>query len=437
MLTFWLIAAALTALVLVLLVPAMLRAPGERHADQQAQDIAIARHRLEELDAARDAGEMTSEDYAASRLELEASLAQDIAQLEKTRERVAADRSRLTPAGTALPVIIAFALPVTAGAIYLVVGEPNAIQDSTVRGLQAADGAAANRSIEVMMDQLKQRLAENPEDARGWGILARSSMQLERYDDAVDAYSRLNELDPDNPDVLVEYADALAMRAGGVLIGKPAEILEQALRLNPDQPQGLWLGGLVARHRGEYELAMTRWSRLLPQVESDPQSRGELVNLIRDLVREAEANGVALEQPSSLEPSGASVASAPASPATVPTDGAGASLTVRVSLAEDLSDTASPTDTVFVFARAVDGPPMPVAAARRRVADLPFEVTLDDSQAMIPTMKLSSFERVNVVARVSKSGQPTASSGDLEGAMDDVATNESDALSVVISRRVP
>lgn len=436
MLTFWLIAAAMAALVLALLVPAMLRAPGQRQVDQQAQDIAIARHRMKELDAARNAGEMTGEDYEASRRELEASLAQDIAQLESTRERVDGDGSRLTPAATAIPVMIAFALPVAAGALYLVVGEPGAIDGSTTRVAQTTEGERANRSIDVMMDQLKQRLAENPDDARGWSILARSSMQLQRYDDAALAYARLNELSPDNPEILVQYADALAMKAGGVLAGEPTEILEQALRLDPDQPQGLWLGGMAARHRGEYEIALSRWARLLPQLDTDPQSRGELIGLIRDMVREAEANGVTLALPAALETSATPAANATPPPAAA-NETVGTSLTVRVSLAEALAGDASPSDTVFVFARAVDGPPMPLAAARRSVADLPFEVTLDDSQAMIPTMKLSSFERVDVVARVSKSGQPTASSGDLEGVMDNVPTSDSDALSVVISRRVP
>ncbi len=436
MLTFWLIAAVMSALVLLLLVPAMVKTPANRSVDQQSQDVEIARYRLAELDKARADGEISEDDYEASRTELEQALAQDLAQLERARERVHADGAAITPGAIALPVAIAFALPVAAGGLYLVVGEPGAIGMSARLTAQVAAGEQANRSVDVMMDQLKVRLAENPDDARGWSILARSSMQLGRYDDAALAFERLDALTPNEPDILVQYADALAMKAGGVLAGKPTELLDKALRINPDQPQGLWLSGMAAARRGEFELAMRHWNRLLPQLDGDPQSRTELVNLMRDLVSEARAASVALEVPD-LDAASAASGMTATTEATAKNAAGGAALTVRVSLSEQLSGATSPSDTVFVFARAVDGPPMPLAAARRRVADLPFEVTLDDSQSMVPSMKLSAFDRVNVVARVSKTGQPVASSGDLEGMQEDVPTNVGDALEVVISRRVP
>lgn len=415
MLAFWLISAAMTACVLALLVPALVRTPPREHTDVEAQNIDIARQRLDELRRARQAGEMTEDDYQAGRAELEASLAQDLGRAEARRGDEA-----LTPSRVVVPVVVAFLVPAAAGALYLLVGEPGAIEGE-LHTAQVAEADRASRSIEVMMDQLKARLAETPDDTRGWSILARTSMQLQRYDDAADAYARLNELSPGNPEVLVQYADALAMRGGGVLAGQPTELLDEALRIDPDQPQGLWLAGMAAQHRGAFADAMAHWRRLLPLLDADPGAREELMGLIDNLVLEARSAGIELDAPARGEPA----------PATA------TALTVRVSLSPELVAATAPGDTVFVFARAVDGPPMPLAATRREVRELPFEVVLDDSSAMLPNMALSAFDRVNLVARISRSGQPTAASGDLEGVIADVDTGTDEALELVIARRIP
>lgn len=415
MLAFWLISAAMTACVLALLVPALVRTPPREHTDVEAQNIDIARQRLDELRRARQAGEMTEDDYQAGRAELEASLAQDLGRAEARRGDEA-----LTPSRVVVPVVVAFLVPAAAGALYLLVGEPGAIEGEP-HTAQVAEADRASRSIEVMMDQLKARLAETPDDTRGWSILARTSMQLQRYDDAADAYARLNELSPGNPEVLVQYADALAMRGGGVLAGQPTELLDEALRIDPDQPQGLWLAGMAAQHRGAFADAMAHWRRLLPLLDADPGAREELMGLIDNLVLEARSAGIELDAPARGEPA----------PATA------TALTVRVSLSPELVAATAPGDTVFVFARAVDGPPMPLAATRREVRELPFEVVLDDSSAMLPNMALSAFDRVNLVARISRSGQPTAASGDLEGVIADVDTGTDEALELVIARRIP
>ncbi len=415
MLAFWLISAAMTACVLALLVPALVRTPPREHTDVEAQNIDIARQRLDELRRAHQAGEMTEDDYQAGRAELEASLAQDLGRAEARRGDEA-----LTPSRVVVPVVVAFLVPAAAGALYLLVGEPGAIEGK-LHTAQVAEADRASRSIEVMMDQLKARLAETPDDTRGWSILARTSMQLQRYDDAADAYARLNELSPGNPEVLVQYADALAMRGGGVLAGQPTELLDEALRIDPDQPQGLWLAGMAAQHRGAFADAMAHWRRLLPLLDADPGAREELMGLIDNLVLEARSAGIELDAPARGEPA----------PATAK------ALTVRVSLSPELVAATAPGDTVFVFARAVDGPPMPLAATRREVRELPFEVVLDDSSAMLPNMALSAFDRVNLVARISRSGQPTAASGDLEGVIADVDTGTDEALELVIARRIP
>lgn len=436
MILFWLLAAAMAGLVLLMILPAMVRAPGGAGIDQAEQNIAIARQKLADLEDGHRRGDVPAEDYEASRAELEQSLALDLAQLRHSREHEPDSHSSgdFSTSSMAIAIIIAFAVPVAAGAVYLMVGEPAAIVGSvgSVDTSTANQGGAGSQSIDAMMDQLKARLAQNPDDARGWSILARSSMQLERYDDAAAAYARLNDLIPGDADILVQYADALAMQAGGVLDGRPTELIERALEIDSGHPQGLWLAGMSAQRRGEFRRAMEYWNTLLPKLEQDPQSLEELRGLIVNLVEQARSAGVDLPVTNASTSAGASGNPAPTQAAL-----GDASLTVRVGIDDALSEYAEPTATVFVFARASSGPPMPLAAARKRVSDLPFEVVLDDSSAMAPNMRLSSFETVDVVARVSQSGQPTAASGDLEGMIANVSTTGSDTLDILISRRLP
>lgn len=432
MILFWLVAAALSALVLLFIVPPLIATPASGAVDQQAQNVAIARQRLAELDKAREDGALDEDGYQEGRRELEQALALDIAQLDRARAAGATARDGSPMAALVLPVVLAFAVPATAGAIYLLVGQPAAVGGVPVQGGEAGAGTPGQPSIDEMIDQLKERLAQNPGDARGWSILARTSMRLERYDDAVIAYERLNELTPGDADILVQYADALAMQSGGRLDGRVTELLGEALDLQPDHPQALWLAGMAAEARGEFATALAHWTRLLPQLGQEPETRARLEGMIADLERRAEAEGVALEAPPA-----ASAITASSTDSRLDEPASDANVTVKVSLAPELAASATPDDTVFVFARAEEGPPMPVAAARRRVGDLPFEVVLDDSRAMVPDIKLSSFERVDVIARVSRSGQPVAASGDLEGMVESVSTDAGAELELVIDRRVP
>lgn len=425
MTVFWLLAALMAGIVLVLIIPPMFRTPKKSVVDQAQQNIAIARQQLEILEQSHQRGEVSDENYQESRAELEQSLALDLSQLERTRKRQPAnDTGELSISTVITPIIIAFAVPVGAGAVYLMVGEPTAIDGSRNTATAASGENGPQVSIEEMMVRLKDRLAQNPDDTRGWSVLARSSMQLGRYEDAVLAYARLNDLMPGNPDVLVQYADALAMNQGGTLAGRPRELLRDALGLDPYHPQALWLAGMAAERRGEYQIALNHWSTLLPRLEDQPDSRKELETMIANLIRTAESSGITLQPPTPPVD-------------TQPASFGEAFLTIRVDISPDLAGDADPTDTVFVFARAPEGPPMPLAAARMRVSDLPFEIVLDDSSAMVPDLTLSSFETVDIVARVSRSGQPGAMSGDLEGNVDDVPTTEFAELDVLISRRIP
>jgi cytochrome c-type biogenesis protein CcmH len=204
----------------------------------------------------------------------------------------------------------------------------------------------------------------------------------------------------------VDFADVLAMARGQRLEGEPEKLIQRALEIDPQNLKGLALAGTVAFERKDYAQAAAYWQRMLPLVPADSED----ARVIQQNVAEAK----------SLAGTGS----------------AASTLRGTVSIAPTLKSKAAPDDIVFVFARAAEGPPMPLAVARARVRDLPYSFRLDDSMAMTPAMKLSAFPRVVVGARVSKSGNATPQPGDLQGASAPVA-NDAGEVRVVIDRVVP
>ncbi len=305
-------------------------------------------------------------------------------------------------------------------------GEPRALAPTAttadVAAQQAGESGGDAQSIEAAVTVLEQRLQSAPDDPEGWFVLARSYMFLKRYDEAVSAFESLHRLVGDDPGMLVRYADAAAMASGGRITGRPFELVQRALAVDPNQAQGLWLAGMGAAEQGDHASALGYWRRLEPLLENDAASLAEIRELMaRSEQQLAETGG------------DAAVAGAPAIAAAA----AAKSLTVSVALDDKLAPRVSPSDIVFVFARAVDGPPMPLAVVRRRAGELPLQVTLDDSMAMVPAMRLSQFEQVRVGARISRSGQAQAQSGDLQGEIASVTLADTATVKVTITDVVP
>lgn len=190
--------------------------------------------------------------------------------------------------------------------------------------------------------------------------------------------------------MLADYAESLAVTRGRKLAGEPTRLLDRALKLNPDNAKALALSGSAAFDRKDYKAAVRHWERLLRQ----PEVGGELAHALRAGIGEAKALS-----------EGRKVARTPTADR----------ISGTVGLSPSVRASASPDDPVFIFARAAEGPRMPLAIARVTVRDLPYHFELDDSMAMTPELKISGFERIVVGARVSKSGSATAASGDLEG----------------------
>jgi cytochrome c-type biogenesis protein CcmH len=354
----------------------------------------VHRDQLRELDADRDSGKLAPDDYERSRRELEKRLLDDV-DGTASRERIAGGRGGHRPAAIAGALV-----PVLAIAIYFAVGNPGAI------GFKGEEHAVGMAQIEAMVQRLAERQAQNPDDVEGWKMLGKSYSVLGRFAEAANAYSKAAIRAPRDPQLLADLADALAMARGQSMAGEPEELVLRALQIDPKNLKALALAGTAAFERRDFRSAARFWERMLPLVEAGSED----ARTIQANIDEARK--------------GLSAKTAPAK---------GVQGTVRLS--PKLASRASPDDTVFIFARAAQGPPMPLAVVRKRVRDLPASFALDDSMAMAAGMKLSGHPKVIIGARISKSGNATPQPGDLQG-LSGTVQNTAQGVTVTIDTEI-
>lgn len=277
--------------------------------------------------------------------------------------------------------------------------------DAELAALLAAPATPAGDALAA----LQARVATAPDDGDTWRELARARQAQRDFTAAAAAYAKARALLPEDAGLLADHADALAATQDRRLAGEPERLVERALRLDPDHPKALWLAATAALQRDDTARARSHWEhlqRLLP--EDAPDRRVIDRNL------------------AALDGSGGPVTTEAGTPA------APVRVYGRVDISPALRARVADDDTVFVFARAVDGPRMPLAVLRKRVRDLPFEFSLDDSLAMQPRLKLSGFDRVVVGARVSRDGSVAQQSGEPRGEFGPVPTRGGAAVRLLI-----
>jgi cytochrome c-type biogenesis protein CcmH len=292
------------------------------------------------------------------------------------------------------------------------------------------DPAQFEQAVQGLRQRLETQERDNPE---GWAVLARSYMVLGRNDDAITAFERATALAPNDAGLIADHANVIAQREGMAAGGRAVALLDKALAIDARQPKALALAGIAAFERQDYAAAVRRWEAALEVMPDHPfaaqmrdgiaqakQALGALGGGGGAAPTAAAAPGAAAAAPgtagsSAAAPPQTSAATSPTSAATSPTSASAGTVEGRVSLAPALATKASPDDTVFVFARAAQGPRMPLAILRKQVKDLPFDFKLDDAMAMSPQTTLSSVPKVIVGARISKTGNAIAQAGDLQG----------------------
>lgn len=427
MMTFWMIAALMIVVALVAVMLPMLRGDSAERVSYDDVAAAVQRHRRAELESEARTGVLAGDALDEAQGELERSArAQGAAVVGESTATVG-------PAGTRGLVVAAMLLPVVAAGLYLWLGEPGAIEAAkpTRTALpaqhpdvaQGAGGNADQHSVDDMTSRLEQRLAAKPDDAEGWTLLGRTYMYSKRAGDAVKAFERARKLRGDDPKLMADTAEALAVAGGNRIDGESSRLIRAALEREPANPKALWLAGAEQLQKGNGPSAAKYWRELQRQLlpgSSEAQA-------LDAYIAQAEAGAVALQSPAASAGDARPVSKGNAH---------GASVRVQVALDPAMKARASPDDTVFIYARAAQGPRMPLAMVRKQVRDLPADVVLDDSLAMGPGMNLSRFGEVVVAARVSKSGEASPRSGDLEGHSDVVRVSDAGTVAVRIGKVV-
>jgi len=412
---FLVIAVAMAAVALAWVLPVLLRRRDMAVVVQtRASNLAILKDQLAELEQDVAAGTLPQAQYQQAREDLERRA------YEEAREPVAPVAVVPAPARRTAMMLAAL-LPVCAAALYWQFGTPEGLAPAAeVHG----GSKVTPQEVEAMVAKLAARMQQSPDDGNGWALLARSYLVMQRHADAVAAYERAVALIKDDADLLADYADALAMTQGRRIEGKPLKVVERALKIDPLQWKALAMAGSAAFERKDFKTAVAYWEKL--QSRAEPGS---------DFAREVAANVDEARQLGGLK-----VAASDAPPvkadAKSTVDSAGASVEGTVALSRELAGKAAPTDTVFVFARAAEGPRMPLAIMRFQVKDLPAKFHLDDSMAMSPAAKLSNHPDVVIGARVSKSANATPQAGDLQGASKPVKVGAT-GVAVLIDQVVP
>lgn len=324
--------------------------------------------------------------------------------------RSARRSGRRTRAPFVLALLLALATPPLVLGLYLAIGTPQALQPPpTINQATLADA----------VQQLQESLANKPDDAKGWALLAQAQTALNQPQQALDALSHLVKLKPDDPDALVAWVEASAGTSPQHTIDDASRSkLQHALQVDPTHQRALWLLGVSDFQRQQYADAAQHWKTLLPLLQ--PGSR--VADTVKQELTEAERRA-----------SGATTAVASSSGTPAATHD-GVAIHVKVNIDDQMLDKMRPDDTLFVFAQAIDGPPMPLAVAKLTKVQFPATVTLTDAQAMSPAARLSQFEKVRVVARISASGDATPHAGDLQSTPLEVATSAREPVTVTIDR---
>jgi len=405
--------------------------------DRQRQNVLIFKERLAELEAEYAQGKHKEETFVQLKSELEAGLLIDAEQTENTKGSESAKKQQkgssasvatlgfknLTIIGLSAVLIIALSY----GSYFKLGAYDDVSQASAMRfddqEIKQAKASAEQGDMTALLEQLYQKLQQSPENIEGWRLLARSAMNTEYYDLAVESYTHIIRIfdatDESTASVYGLLAQAHYYQNQGQFNSAVQSALDQAFKENPNEVNSLGLMAINAFANENYSVAIEFWQRILVAVPDHPSKISIEAGIQRAQIALGETP-MNIKQPISQTTDVAK---------NTERNDAVARIQVEVNITPEVLAQVNANDTVFIFAKAAagTGPAMPLAARKLKVSDLPITIELNDQSAMGPMAKLSQVTRANVVARISKSGQPIAQTGDYEGRHDgvDVLANES------------
>jgi cytochrome c-type biogenesis protein CcmH len=395
MLVFLVIVVLLLVAVLVFLLRPLLRPNTTVKTDGGAEKREIFRQQFDEIEQDKINGMLDTVQYDIAKNELERRVLDEVVVAQAAASSASPDRR--------LAIILLVIFPLAAFLLYFKLGNPAAIMAPATSPMISQENISGEHNtsaadIELLLNTLKSKLEKTPGDGTGWALLARAYAELGRHADAANAYEKAVKAIPNDPQLLADYADALAVVNANNLAGKPEELVNQALKLDPHHVKSLMLAAAAAFDRKDYKQAIVFWERLQQDLPADSAILPE----VKAALNEAYALSGIKPQAQSTPASEKKVIST-------------ASISGTVKIAPDLTNKLDPAATVFVFARATQGSPMPLAIVRTSAKNLPYKYTLDDNTALMPGNKLSQANEVVVIARISKNGDAKAKTGDLQG----------------------
>ena len=394
-LVFMVSAVAFLLLIAVAFVWPLLRAEQQHSSSLLQLNISVFKERLQELEQDYAQAKIDKETFDALKIELERQLLS----LSDSEQIVSSKKLSKTSAVFLFLLIIIGALisyrilayQPTLWHWWQVKTQTEPLIDDLFANKQVDSERLAQQNLADFARVLQKKLQQQPNNTDGWYMLAMAYIQGELPDLALVALEKANRLDPTRDDIALSYAQTLVFTEQGRLSAKSRELLMQVLNKHPDHEGALLLMGMGAFRSGDYASALAFLPRLKQvHLARTGDNKGQAIAEIDKAIAIAQQGG---------EPQ-----------ATANTSG----IKVTVKLAKELQNKLQANDVLFVFAKALSGPPMPLAVVRQRVDRFPMEVTLNDSQSMMPELKLSKFESVVVGARISKTGAPQGQSGDLE-----------------------
>jgi len=420
---FWGAAVFCVLIALAFVLPALMRTRTRTsQAARRDVNIAVYRDQMKEMDADRANGLISDAQYQSAKLELEARLADDALMTDDAPEPGRVSSRRL---GIALGTL----LPVAAFGLYFWLGNPASLIAVADAKPSAAPsemaGASPDHDFMKLIQKVEEKTRANPDDGEAWAMLAKSYAAVERWPEAIQAYEKAIKLLPQNASVLSGYAEALAITGNRVLAGRPMELVQKALAINPDDMKGLELSGINAYQEKNFAQANYFFKKLYKLMPPESPYAQDILAAQKEAERLSQSGLAGLDNLSNPPPAEEKTASA----------APGATIKGSIDIAPALKARLAASDVLFLFARAGQGGP-PVAAIRASAGKLPLEFELNDSMAMNPGNTLSQHQQVMLVARVSKSGNPMAQAGDLEGAVPQVKVGAT-GVKVIIDQVKP
>ena len=363
----------LLVLVLVLLLRPFIFPAKSSATSRRQMNAVIYREELDKLETEHTAGVITSADYEIAHAEMRQRLFQDTIEED---DREVAGSSKKTAIGLCIFIVL------LSSALYFSLGD-------VVRIAQNNSGKPVTQEgVEKMVAEFAIKMEKDPSNLKGWAMLARSYRILGRDEDAAKAYARAGSFIDSDPQLLADYADVLASNANGSFVGKPLQLINQALKLDPNNLMALWLSGTASYSSGNYKAAVQSWERLAQQL---PPNTDE-ARAIQGSIAEARSKG--------------------GLPAAAPVTSSAKGISGKIELSTDLKSKIKPGDIVMVIARR-PGERMPVAVLKVPAADFPMSFVLNDSLAMNPSAPLSQLAEASVEVRISKTGMAKPEPGDL------------------------